>query len=104
MTKLPDSLIEKLNDIPAEEILTMLSKPESIKELNLNFIEYLALISYMSDIINSTKDINPDVEKLKSENEELKTRLAYQEGRCKYLEDKIDSINDVIKGYEEDYE
>lgn len=104
MPKLPDSLIEKLNDIPAEEVITILSNPESMKKLGLNFFEYMALVEYMTDIANSTKDINKDTEELKSENERLKTKIDYQEDKIAYLEAKLDSINDVIKGYEEDYE
>lgn len=104
MKKLPDSLFEKLINIPAEEVLTMLSDPKSIKALNLNFFEYMSLIEYMTDIVNSAKEVNKDVEELKSENEKLKTQIAYQEDRCKELEYKLESINDILNGYEEDYD
>lgn len=103
MAKLPDSLFEKLVNVPVEEVLTMLEKPENIKKLNLNFFEYMSLIEYITDIANSAKDVSKNVEDLKSENKKLKTQLAYQEARCEELENKLESIGDVLNGYEEDY-
>lgn len=102
MKKLPDSLVEKIGDLPAEEALKMLASPDSAKKLNLTFMDFVCLSEYLTELCHTLKSADTDFSKLEKENRNLRNQLILQEARCKELEDKINRVNHVLHDDKED--
>ena len=102
MKKLPDSLVEKIGDLPAEEVLKMLASPDSAKNLNLTFMDFVCLSEYLTELCHTLKSADTDFSKLEKENRNLRNQLMLREARCKELEDQIDRVNHVLHDDKED--
>ena len=96
MKKLPDSLVEKIGDLPAEEALKMLASPDDFKNLNLTFMDFVCLSEYLTALGHTIKSANTDFSKLEKENRNLRNLLMLREARCEELEYKLNSINEIL--------
>lgn len=101
MKKLPDSLVEKLGNLPAEEALKMLASPDDFNNLNLTFMDFVCLSEYLTELSHTLKSADTDFSKLEKENKNLRNQLMLREARCEELEYKLNSISEVLN--KEDY-